>query len=224
MRGTIAILAIAVLGFFGYQLAVNGKSPVDVFSGAPSNAEVAAAEAEAAELAAAAEAEAAEMAAAAELEAAAVAAAAEEEAMAIAAAAEAEAAELAAAAEAATAEAAAALEEAAAEATTAAEEVVAESVETVTDMADDVVESVEGAVTDLVDDVAALTGDAAVSTDMSAALTPEGFDFDTVAAMIENSDLDAQTKAVTRAGLIGAQRNPDLLEGTLARLRTTLGM
>jgi hypothetical protein len=91
-------------------------------------------------------------------------------------------------------------------------------------MADDVVESVEGAVTDLVDDVAALTGDAAVSTDMSAALTPEGFDFDTVAAMIENSDLDAQTKAVTRAGLIGAQRNPDLLEGTLARLRTTLGM
>jgi hypothetical protein len=220
MRGTIAILAIAVLGFFGYQLAVNGKSPVDVFSGAPSNAEVAAAEAEAAELAAAAEAEAAEMAAAAELEAAAVAAAAEEEAMAVAA----EAAELAAAAEAATAEAAAALEEAAAEATTAAEEVVAESVETVTDMADDVVESVEGAVTDLVDDVAALTGDAAVSTDMSAALTPEGFDFDTVAAMIENSDLDAQTKAVTRAGLIGAQRNPDLLEGTLARLRTTLGM
>jgi colicin import membrane protein len=222
MRGTIAILAIAVLGFFGYQLAVNGKSPVDVFSGAPSNAEVAAAEAEAAELAAAAEAEAAEMAAAAELETAAVAAAAEEEAMAVAAAAEA--AELAAAAEAATAEAAAALEEAAAEATTAAEEVVAESVETVTDMADDVVESVEGAVTDLVDDVAALTGDAAVSTDMSAALTPEGFDFDTVAAMIENSDLDAQTKAVTRAGLIGAQRNPDLLEGTLTRLRTTLGM
>lgn len=34
MRGTISIIVIAVLGFFGYQWGLNGKNPAQVFSGA----------------------------------------------------------------------------------------------------------------------------------------------------------------------------------------------
>ena len=34
MRGTIALVVIAVLGFFGFQWGVNGKNPAQVFSGA----------------------------------------------------------------------------------------------------------------------------------------------------------------------------------------------
>ena len=51
--------------------------------------------------------------------------------------------------------------------------------------------SVEVAVTKLVSVITAMTGNASVGTDVGAKLISEGFDFDTLAVMIENSDLDA---------------------------------
>ena len=102
MRGTIAIIVIAVLGFFGYQYGVNGNNPAQALGMADSQAEIAAAAQEEAAAAAAAEEAAAVEAAAAE-----AAAAAEEAAAAAAAEEAAAAAEEAAAAEAAAVEAAA---------------------------------------------------------------------------------------------------------------------
>jgi hypothetical protein len=64
--------------------------------------------------------------------------------------------------------------------------------------------SVEVAVTNLVSIIIVMTGNASVGTDVGAELISEGFDFDTLAVMIECSDLDAQSKEVSRVGLIGA--------------------
>ncbi|MDP5085324.1 MAG: hypothetical protein NWQ23_07880 [Yoonia sp.] len=141
MRAIAILVILAVVGFFGYQYAAEGRGPgaaVGVLTGATQAAEAAAAEAAAAE-AAAAEAAAAAAAEAAAAEAAAAEAAAAEAAAAEAAAAEAAAAaELeaaAAAAEAAAAEAAAAVEAAAAEVAGAGEDLMA--------MADDLL-TIEG--------------------------------------------------------------------------------
>ena len=66
-----------------------------------------------------------------------------------------------------------------------------------------------------------MTNDAAVGTNMSVELTSKSFDFEAFATMVESFDLDAHSKAVFRAGLIGAQLNSALLESTFASLSTT---
>ena len=67
-----------------------------------------------------------------------------------------------------------------------------------------------------------MTNDAAVGTDVSVELTSKSFDFEAVSTKVKSSDLDAQSKAVFRAGLISSQLNYALLKSTLSRLRTTL--
>lgn len=62
------------------------------------------------------------------------------------------------------------------------------------------------------------------ATGMAALLTPEGFDADKVAEMINNSDLSAVQKTVLTGAVDSVKNNPALLEATLTRLKEALGM
>ena len=59
---------------------------------------------------------------------------------------------------------------------------------------------------------------------MAALLTPEGFDADKVAEMINNSELSAVQKTVLTGAVNSVKENPALLEATLTRLKEALGM
>ena len=209
MRAILILIVAAILGFFGYQYAANGKGPGDAISALTGDANemadgAATAASDAADTAAeaatdmadeaTAAAEEAAAAAVAEVEAAAATAAAE------AAAAAAEAAE-AAAAEAAAAEAAAA--EAAAAEVAAAEAAAADAAAA---------------------DAAAAEAAAAAPEGMAALLTPEGFDADKVAEMINGSELSAVQKTVLTGAVSAVKENPALLEATLARIKEAMGM
>ena len=58
---------------------------------------------------------------------------------------------------------------------------------------------------------------------MAALLTPEGFDADKVAEMINNSELSAVQKTVLTGAVEVVKENPALLDATLARLKEALG-
>ena len=198
MRAILILIVAAILGFFGYQYAANGKGPGDAISALTGDATemadgAATAASDAADTAAEAATDMADEATAAAEEAAA-AAVAEVEAAAATAAAEAEAAAEVAAAEAAAAEVAAA-EVAAAEAAAA-------------DAAD----------------AAAAEAAAAAPEGMAALLTPEGFDADKVAEMINGSELSAVQKTVLTGAVSAVKENPALLEATLARIKEAMGM
>jgi len=184
MRAILILIVAAILGFFGYQYAANGKGPGDAISALTGNAN------EMADGAATAASDAADTAAEAATDMADEATAAAEEAAA-AAVAEVEAAAATAAAEAAAAEAAAA-EVAAAEAAAA--------------------------------DAAAAEAAAAAPEGMAALLTPEGFDADKVAEMINGSELSAVQKTVLTGAVSAVKENPALLEATLARIKEAMGM
>ena len=173
MRAILILIVAAILGFFGYQYAANGKGPGDAISALTGDAT---------EMADGAATAAADTAAEAATDMADEATAAAEEAAA-AAVAEVEAAE-AAAAEVAAAEAAAA------------------------DAAD----------------AAAAEAAAAAPEGMAALLTPEGFDADKVAEMINGSELSAVQKTVLTGAVSAVKENPALLEATLARIKEAMGM
>ena len=204
MRAILILIVAAILGFFGYQYAANGKGPGDAISALTGDANemadgAAMAASDAADTAAEAATDMADEATAAAEEAAA-AAVAEVEAAAATAAAEAAAAG-AAAAEAAAAEAAAA--EAAAAEAAAAEVAAAEAAAA---------------------DAAAAEAAAAAPEGMAALLTPEGFDADKVAEMINGSELSAVQKTVLTGAVSAVKENPALLEATLARIKEAMGM
>lgn len=206
MRAIIILVVLAVLGFFGYQYAAQGRGPgeaIGVLTGATQEAERVAAEA-----AAAAQAE-AEAAAAAEAEAAAAEAAAAAEEAAAAAAAEAEEAAAAAAAEAeeAAAAAAAAAEEAAAAAAAEAEEAAAAAEEAVEEAAEAVEEAGEDLMT-MADDL----------------LTLDGFDAEKVTQLLAGSDIPDDQKTTLTSALDFAKDNPALLQPVLDNIRNLLGL
>jgi len=196
MRAILILIVAAILGFFGYQYAANGKGPGDAISALTGDANemadgAATAASDAADTAAEAATDMADEATAAAEEAAAAAVAEVEAAAATAAAAAGAAAAEAAAAEAAAAEAAAA-EAAAADAAAA--------------------------------DAAAAEAAAAAPEGMAALLTPEGFDADKVAEMINGSELSAVQKTVLTGAVSAVKENPALLEATLARIKEAMGM
>ena len=199
MRAILILIVAAILGFFGYQYAANGKGPGDAISALTGDAN------EMADGAATAASDAADTAAEAATDMADEATAAAEEAAA-AAVAEVEAAAATAAAEAAAAEAAAA--EAAAAEAAAAEAAAAE------------VAAAEAAAAD----AAAAEAAAAAPEGMAALLTPEGFDADKVAEMINGSELSAVQKTVLTGAVSAVKENPALLEATLARIKEAMGM
>ena len=196
MRAILILIVAAILGFFGYQYAANGKGPGDAISALTGDAN------EMADGAATAASDAADTAAEAATDMADEATAAAEEAAAAAVAeVEAAAATAAAAAEAAAAEAAAA--EAAAAEAAAAEVAAAEAAAA---------------------DAAAAEAAAAAPEGMAALLTPEGFDADKVAEMINGSELSAVQKTVLTGAVSAVKENPALLEATLARIKEAMGM
>ena len=199
MRAILILIVAAILGFFGYQYAANGKGPGDAISALTGDAN------EMADGAATAASDAADTAAEAATDMADEATAAAEEAAA-AAVAEVEAAAATAAAEAAAAGAAAA--EAAAAEAAAAEAAAAE------------VAAAEAAAAD----AAAAEAAAAAPEGMAALLTPEGFDADKVAEMINGSELSAVQKTVLTGAVSAVKENPALLEATLARIKEAMGM
>ena len=204
MRAILILIVAAILGFFGYQYAANGKGPGDAISALTGNAN------EMADGAATAASDAADTAAEAATDMADEATAAAEEAAA-AAVAEVEAAAATAAAEAAAAEAAAA--EAAAAEAAAAEAAAAEAA------------AAEAAAADAAAaDAAAAEAAAAAPEGMAALLTPEGFDADKVAEMINGSELSAVQKTVLTGAVSAVKENPALLEATLARIKEAMGM
>ncbi|MDO7730043.1 MAG: hypothetical protein MUQ13_12220 [Loktanella sp.] len=213
MRAILILIVAAILGFFGYQYAANGKGPGDAISALTGDATemadgAATAASDAADTAAEAATDMADEATAAAEEAAA-AAVAEVEAAAATAAAEAEAA--AAAATEAAATAAAEVEAAAAAAATEAATAAAE---------------VEAVATDVTDEATAAAAEAAAAAPegMAALLTPEGFDADKVAEMINGSELSAVQKTVLTGAVSAVKENPALLEATLARIKEAMGM
>ena len=194
MRAIAILIIVAVLGFFGYQYAVEGRGPaaaVGVLTGATAQAEQAALEAQAAQEAAQA------AAAAAADQAAAAAAAAELEAAAAAA-------EIAAELEAATiaAEEAAAANEAAA---AAAAEPAVSSPSAANDMTP-VSEAHEMSPEEVAD-----------------LLSTDGFDADKVMELIAGSDLSEMQKTTITTALTAAKDNPELLQSVLDQLKGMMG-
>ncbi|WP_322893522.1 MULTISPECIES: hypothetical protein [unclassified Yoonia] len=195
MRALAILIIVAVIGFFGYQSAVEGRGPnaaIGVLTGATAAAEQAAAEQAAAEQAAAEQA-AAEEAAAAEAEAA---AAAEAEARA-----------------AAEAEAQAAADAAAAEAEAAAA-AVEEAIEDAATATEDAIENTSDALEDTGADVAASADEL---------LTVDGFDANQVIALIQGSNLGEQEKTTLISAVTAAQNSPTLLQPVLERISQVLG-
>ena len=168
MRAILILIVAAILGFFGYQYAANGKGPGDAISALTGDAN------EMADGAATAASDAADTAAEAATDMADEATAAAEEA------------------------AAAAVAEVEAAATAAAEAAAAEA--------------------------AAAEAAAAAPEGMAALLTPEGFDADKVAEMINGSELSAVQKTVLTGAVSAVKENPALLEATLARIKEAMGM
>ena len=74
------------------------------------------------------------------------------------------------------------------------------------------------------EEAAAVEPAAEEATGMAALLTPEGFDADKVAQMINDSDLSAVQKTVLTGAVDSVKNNPALLEATLTRLKEALGM
>ncbi|MDO7622184.1 MAG: hypothetical protein MUQ18_00805, partial [Loktanella sp.] len=73
-------------------------------------------------------------------------------------------------------------------------------------------------------DAAAAEAAAAAPEGMAALLTPEGFDADKVAEMINGSELSAVQKTVLTGAVSAVKENPALLEATLARIKEAMGM
>lgn len=59
---------------------------------------------------------------------------------------------------------------------------------------------------------------------MPEALTIDGFDFDRVAQMIDESQLGDMQKTLLKGTLDQARNNPDLLEQALTSVREALGL
>ena len=180
MRAILILIVAAILGFFGYQYAANGKGPGDAISALTGDAT------EMADGAATAAADTA--------------------------------------AEAATDmadEATAAAEEAAAAAVDEVEAAAAAATEAATAAAE-----VEAVATDVTDEATAAAAEAAAAAPegMAALLTPEGFDADKVAEMINGSELSAVQKTVLTGAVSAVKENPALLEATLARIKEAMGM
>ncbi len=205
MRAIAILIVLAVLGFFGYEYAANGRSPAEaigVLTGQTAADEAAAAaEAEAAAIAAQ-DAVAAQAAAAEEAAAAAVAAAQE--------AAAAAAAEVEAAAQAAAAAAQAAMDSA------------AEAVQDATQAATGDV-AAEAEVTVAEPEVTAAAPEDATDDAPMALLTVDGFDVDKVMEMIQNADISMLEKTTLGSAVTAAKDNPELLAPVLEQLRTVLG-
>lgn len=195
MRAIAILIIVAVLGFFGYQYAVEGRGPaaaVGVLTGATAQAEQAAAEAQAAQ-------EAAEAAAAAAAD------------QAAAAAAEAE------------LEAAAAAAEIAAEyeaATVAAEEAAAANEAAAAATAEAAVSSPSAEI----DPTAVAEADAMSPEEITNLLSTDGFDADKVMELIAESDAlsEVQKTAMTTA-LTAAKDNPALLQSVLDQIKGMMG-
>ncbi len=193
MRAVIIIVILAVIGFFGYEYAVNGRDPmtaVDALTGEADSAADTAADAvsDAADGVADAVGEGAEAAAEA-------------------------ADDVSNAAEDAVDDAAAATEEAADAATGA----VDDAVEEVTDGAADATDGAPDATDEAADATAA-----ADPAELETLLTPEGFDAERVKALIAESDLSELDQTTLNGAIDAAQDNPDLLEAVLERVQQVL--
>ncbi|KQI73074.1 hypothetical protein AN191_04050 [Loktanella sp. 5RATIMAR09] len=55
-------------------------------------------------------------------------------------------------------------------------------------------------------------------------LTVEGFDFDSVLEIVQNSELSQMQKTVLTTSLEGARNQPELLQPVLESIREALGM
>ena len=159
MRAILILIVAAILGFFGYQYAANGKGPGDAISALTGNAN-----------------------------------------------------------------------EMADGAATAASDAADTAAEAATDMADEATAAAEEAAAAAVAEVeaaaatAAAEAAAAAPEGMAALLTPEGFDADKVAEMINGSELSAVQKTVLTGAVSAVKENPALLEATLARIKEAMGM
>jgi hypothetical protein len=249
MRAIVILIAVAILGFFGYQYAANGNTPAEAIS-ALSGTETPVAVDAASETAE----DAGDMVVDTTQEAAADLADAgsdmTQSASATAEGTAADAADLADDAASAVAQAAEDASDMAANAGTAAADMANDAVAAVgnavdsvtegaTDMANDAAAAVDAMVapeapldiptpkvqvTPQIDAVA--EPDATIdpiSDGMANLLTPEGFDADKVAAMIDGSDLSAVQKTVLSGAVNAVKSNPDLLDATLTRLKEALG-
>ena len=110
-------------------------------------------------------------------------------------------------------------------------------VEAVTEAAEGVAEAVEGAVdaaTETATDAATAVTEAAEATTEAATdamtgmgelLTPEGFNFEKVAEMIDGSDkIGTMQKGLLKKGLEAAKDNPDALKEILTKVKEEMGM
>ena len=62
------------------------------------------------------------------------------------------------------------------------------------------------------------------ATGMADLLTVDGFDYDKVVEMVENSELGTLQKTTLKAGLEQARDNPELLQGLLDRVKEAMGL
>ena len=202
MRAIVILIIVAILGYFGYEYASNGRTPADVMSGRDPVAEAAAAaETAADEAAAAAEAAAAEAAAATE----------------------AAAAEATAAVEAAAAEAAAVVEAAAAEAAATEQAAAAAAEAAATEQAAGDAAAAEAAAAEqAAADAAAAEAAAAPAMSIDELLDPANFDLAKVTAAIEASSMDAALKTQLTTAVTRAANSPGLLPLVLERIKSAI--
>ena len=207
MRAIVILIIVAILGYFGYEYASNGRTPADVMSGRDPVAEAAAAaETAADEAAAAAEAAAAEAAAATE----------------------AAAAEATAAVEAAAAEAAAVVEAAAAEAAATEQAAAAAAEAAATEQAAGDAAAAEAAAAEQAAADAAAAEAAAAETAAAPAMSidelldPANFDLAKVTAAIEASSMDAALKTQLTTAVTRAANSPGLLPLVLERIKSAI--
>lgn len=110
-------------------------------------------------------------------------------------------------------------EEAVEAGTEAAEKAVEGAVRGATDAAGAAEEAVDDAV-----DAIGTSDETAELTDPAELFTVAGFDLDKALAYIDASDLDAATKAATKAAIEEAKNTPELLEAALQAARARLGL
>ena len=116
-------------------------------------------------------------------------------------------------------EAADAATDTATEAADAATDTAAEAADAATDTA---TESVDTG-TEAAEETAA-EAEASMSDKIAAALTPDGFNLDTVSELIAGSDLGEIKKIALTEGLKQAQENPELLQAALDAVKEALGL
>ena len=95
------------------------------------------------------------------------------------------------------------------------------------ELAGDAEAAADAAATEVEQELNATDTDALITEDDTtpeAALTPEGFDFEQVQQMIEDSDLGDLQKTALTTGLNTVRDNPAQLEAVLTQIRDALGM